>query len=370
MNICMITPEFKEGGIGNYVYQLSKKLVEKGINISIITRGNNKPTNKIVIENMSVYKVPILPLNPFHISIHKIFVNRLLKKIDSGFDLLHLHSPILPNISSNLPIHVTAHTTYMNDTYYNEYDNIYSILDRFQSIFLKSMEIKTLKNADIISTVSSTVSQEIYNYGVRDKVIKVFGNGVNEKKYYPSHKVSNNYILYTGRLSERKGLYDLIDAMYYTNKKHPKVKLYISGKGQLLSNLKKMVNKLNIQRVVKFLGYVPSKTMPSLYRNAYVHIVPSYYEGLPTVLLEAMASGVPVIATSIGGSRDVISNNVDGFLVPPKNPLKLAESINMLLSDYALRDRLGKNARKKIIEKYTWEKICNNFISNYQKIRK
>ena len=367
----MITPEFKEGGIGNYVYQLSKKLVEKEIKVSIITRGDRKPTNKAVIENMNVYKVPILPLNPFHISIHEIFVNRLLKKIESEFDLLHLHSPILPNVSTNLPIYLTAHTTYMNDTYYNEHNNIHSILDRLQSIFLKSKEIKSLKNSNMISTVSSTILQEINNYGIKNKIIKVIGNGVDEKIYYPSiNNTQNKYILYTGRLSERKGLYDLLDSMYYINRKHPKVKLYISGKGPLLSTLKQKVNKLNLDLVVKFLGYLPFKIMPLLYRNAYVHVVPSYYEGLPTVLLEAMASGVPVVATSIGGSRDVISNTVDGFLVPTKNPLELAEAIITLLFDSDLRDRMGKNARTKIINKYTWEKITDNIVSDYKNISK
>ena len=89
-----------------------------------------------------------------------------------------------------------------------------------------------------------------------------------------------------------------------------------------------------------------------MYRNAYIHVVPSYYEGLPTVLLEAMASGVPAVATSIGGSRDVITHNVDGLLVSPKKPHEIAKAIDILLSDTDLRNSFGLNARKKILKKY------------------
>jgi glycosyltransferase involved in cell wall biosynthesis len=239
-----------------------------------------------------------------------------------------------------------------------------------QSIFLKSKEKNTLERADVIATVSRSVLNEVEKYGIKNKYIKVVGNGVDENIFYPEKKkrYKDKYILYTGRLSERKGISDLIESMYQINQKHPKVKLLISGRGVLRQKLEKTVTELELDDVIKFLGYVSFEYLQLLYRNAYLHVIPSYYEGLPTVLLEAMSSGVPVICTAVGGAPDVINDARDGFLINPGEPHEISRIANLLLSDINLRNKIGNNARKKILSRYTWDKIADDVINDYNRI--
>jgi glycosyltransferase involved in cell wall biosynthesis len=129
-----------------------------------------------------------------------------------------------------------------------------------------------------------------------------------------------------------------------------------------------MILKLGLQKRIILLGQVGKEKLLRLYQNATLFIFPSYYEGLPTALLEAMSCSVPIIATDVRGNRDIISHYENGILTPPKNPKKLAEAILILLNDEMMRRFLGKNARKTIKDKYTWNNISIKILECYQQI--
>jgi glycosyltransferase involved in cell wall biosynthesis len=118
----------------------------------------------------------------------------------------------------------------------------------------------------------------------------------------------------------------------------------------------------------KFLGQVDKDKLLKLYQNATLFIFPSYHEGLPGVLLEAMSCGLPIIATDVRGNRDLISHKENGLLIPIQDSKKMAETINILLENKKLREQLGKNARKTIVEKYTWNNVYNNYLKCYEKL--
>jgi glycosyltransferase involved in cell wall biosynthesis len=195
------------------------------------------------------------------------------------------------------------------------------------------------------------------------------GNGVDEKIFTPIiNKTQERYILYTGRLSHRKGLFDLIECGKYICKKYPDVSFVIPGKGILLNKLKTQVEKIGLKDRFRFLGFVDRRKLIQLYQNAAVYVMPSHYEGLPTVLLEAMSCGLPVVATSVSGNLDVLSSGENGILIPPKSPEKMADAISLLLDNESLRKKVGSNARKTIEEHYSWEVITNKFLKCYQSL--
>ena len=115
MKIAMIisTPFPPEEGIGHYIYNLSKKLMENGHKITVITRGSFK-TKIEFFEGIRVIKVPFIPLYPFHIHIHKFFVNRIFKSIENEFDLIHFHTP-LP------PVNQYIITSYNHNSWFNDW---------------------------------------------------------------------------------------------------------------------------------------------------------------------------------------------------------------------------------------------------------
>jgi glycosyltransferase involved in cell wall biosynthesis len=218
----------------------------------------------------------------------------------------------------------------------------------------------------MITVVATSVAQELQEYPTQNKKIIVVGNGINSNIFTPIEKKNKEkYILFTGRLSYRKGLFDLVECAKSICEKYPDISFVITGSGILSDKLRERIHELGIAKQFKFLGFVTREELITLYQNATLYVLPSHYEGLPTVLLEAMSCGLPVVATAVSGNLDVITHQKNGILIPPKEPKKLAEAISLLLDDEQLRKNLGINARKTIEEHYTWGMISNNFIKYY-----
>ncbi|MFX0203715.1 MAG: glycosyltransferase family 4 protein [Candidatus Hodarchaeota archaeon] len=367
----MITKEFPptSAGIGYYVYNLSKKLVERGHRTTVITKGSVSRTRKEIMDGIEVFRVSFFPLYPLHVWVHGAFVNRLVRKLEPKLNLIHLHTPITPSIKTSLPIVTTVHTPMKIDARYHEVFDFFSLAERMQStMFYPSMESKLFRISKKITAVSWSVAGELKEYGLHPDEITVVGNGVNERIFSPIRNVeqTERYVLYTGVLRARKGLFDLIKCAEYVCKVCPDVRFIICGKGPFLNKLKEEVRRTRLQRFIMFLGYVDRKKLIQTYQKATVHVVPSHYEGLPTVLLEAMSCGLPVVATDVGGNSEVISSGINGFLVPPKAPEEMAKIILRLIDEPLLREKIGRAARKTIEKKYTWDKIADNILQYYE----
>lgn len=165
-----------------------------------------------------------------------------------------------------------------------------------------------------------------------------------------------------------KGLFDLIECSSIVCKKYPDVKFILVGTGTILENLKKQVKKLELDDNVIFTGSLSRSQIIEYYKNTTIFVLPSYREGFPTSLMEAMSCGVPSVATDVEGCDELIEDGENGILVPPKNPEKLAESIIYLLENEEFRNRIGINARDHIVRNYDWETITDGFEKLYYRL--
>jgi glycosyltransferase involved in cell wall biosynthesis len=183
----------------------------------------------------------------------------------------------------------------------------------------------------------------------------------------PSNKIfkSNEPFQITtlGRLVEKKGITFLISAMKSIFAEYPNVNLIIGGDGPLLNTLRSQAVELNFQEKIQFSGSINWNEVPEFLANSDIFILPSIpdrrgnVDGLPTVLLEAMSSGVAVIATDIGGVNMVVSNQDNGIIIPHGDVQAIENSILKLISDDALRKNLGTAARETILKKYNWQSV-------------
>lgn len=167
-----------------------------------------------------------------------------------------------------------------------------------------------------------------------------------------------------GRLTEQKGYPFILQAMAAVIKSRPDCLLAIAGDGELRPELEKQTQDLGISDHVKFLGLC--NDIPALMRQWDIFVLSSLWEGLPTVILEAMACDLPVIATDIPGTNELVEDKHTGLLVPQKDPEALAEAILSLLRYPQLRDDLVKNARKQL-EQYDIKTIAEQYWNLYQK---
>lgn len=367
MRICIITSASfpPEEGIGNYIYNLSKELIRKGHYVTIITRGSSK-LQEDNFEGIRLFRVPFFPVYPFHVQIHGIFVKKLFSSIQSDFDIVHFHTPLPSPFETNLPTITTVHTPMKTDTGKIELVNPFSVAVKLQGKISCRIESKLFDISDKITSVASSVSQELGEYGLDTNTIEVIGNGVDEKLFYPvQRKYQEKYILYTGRLSYRKGLFDFIECGIRLCSRYPEINFKLTGKGPLGDKLVKIVHESGYEDRFEFLGHVEKSKLIELYQNATVFILPSHYEGLPTTLLEAMSCGLPIVATAVSGNLDVLKSGKNGILVPVKSPDKMAEAVSSLLDNENLRTELGVAARKTIEEKYTWDAISDKILRCY-----
>lgn len=274
-----------------------------------------------------------------------IFKNR------SAYDLIHAYSGLPGSASawlSGLPYIVSLGGA--DEPGYEPRHNLFWLMFKplFGRIYQQAQSID----------VNSLFLKKLVLRSWLDLKIKIISNGVDTKKFYPAAKaVTQPIILSTSRFGARKGVKFLIQALADI----PHAQLWLAGSGIEEPKLKSLAQKLRLSSRIKFLGLVPRRRLPSLYRQAKIFVLPSLSESRSNALLEALASGLPVVATNIGGNPELVNNN-NGLLVNP------SDSHNTAI---AIRTTLTKKWRlPRISAKYSWENCARQYRKIYSAFSK
>lgn len=163
-----------------------------------------------------------------------------------------------------------------------------------------------------------------------------------------SHDQPGRQLLYVGRLAAVKGLPILFASLAALKPSHPDMMLTVVGDGPDRTELTCMITQLGLEQNVKFVGYQSQAEVRQHIQQTDVFVMSSFAEGVPVVLMEAMAAGVPVVASQIAGVSELVEEGISGYLVPPGDPVSLADRIEALLIDNQLRARLGAAGRAKV----------------------
>lgn len=168
--------------------------------------------------------------------------------------------------------------------------------------------------------------------------------------------------LFVGRFNEQKNVRSLLDAAARLRDEGSAFSLSIVGDGPLRDELLARANTLQLGDRVRWRQWLAREEMPALYRSAHCLVNPSHYEGMPNVVLEAMACGIPAVVTDVAGNRDVVSHERSGLVVPPNDPRALARAMARLMADRTLCMALGAAARAHVEERYSWEATTRAYI--------
>lgn len=287
----------------------------------------------------------------------------------AGFapDLIHLVTPFtiglcglkLARATGVVPV-ATFHTDYPR------------YLDYYRLGMFKGMAWQYLKwfhnQCGINFCPSVETGQTLELKGISN--IKVCGNGVDTELFNPSRfspEVRNSCVpegkiafLYVGRLAAEKNLEILLDAFARVSARYPWAHLVITGDGPLLAKLKHKA-----PAGVTFTGYLSGITLAQVYASSDIFVFPSTTETFGLVILEAMASGLPVIAANAGGIKDNLAHNFNGLACRPLDPVDLAAAMELMLTDSTLRFRLAEKARPYALQK-SWQKVFESMVDNYE----
>jgi glycosyltransferase involved in cell wall biosynthesis len=238
-----------------------------------------------------------------------------------------------------------------------------------------------LHRADAIITISDSLKKPFESFPKLTNKMTTIYNGIDistfdlirKTKSHNLHKNSDSYftIGYIGRIDPEKGLVELVKSIGILRKSNAKIKLVIIGDigrraEPFYRDLVLLCQELGIENYVEFKGY-KENIIDDIFGFDLL-VLPSYREGFGRTLIEAMAAGIPVIGTDVGGIPEIIDNGKNGFIVPPKDPQAIADAIQILLNDEDLQLKMGENGLNKVREKFTAEKIMQAIIDLYERL--
>jgi len=383
-------PRYKGDTIPSFIYQYAKELSEY-FDIIVLCPFSKETVPFEIMDGIKVYRYKYLPFNlnslayrggigprlrqnpltvfqiPFFLFFQLVNIIKLVKKYN--IKKIHAHWIIPQGIvavfyklvfNKKIKILTTGHG-----------GDIYSLNNHLVR-YLKKIVIK---NADKVTCVSNALKKEVLKLYKRDD-IEVIPMGINTGQFSPEKyspdiinkwQIKGNFLLFVGRLVEKKGLYYLINAMPEVIKKYPETKLIIAGDGPEQNSLINLCKKINVDKNVIFIGPVEHKHLPKYFATADIFIGPSIQaaggdsEGFGLVFAESLSCGTPVITTNLPAIRDIIKNNFNGCVVEQKNSKMLAEKIIQLLEKPDKIKEMNKNGRKYIIENFDWKIISEKY---------
>jgi glycosyltransferase involved in cell wall biosynthesis len=381
MRVCFISFEYPPkvlGGLGTYADQLVKGLTDKGIDVLTITRGDrNEYSGKIfrILTPDVLYWRRLFFIKSATSLFHSL--NKSWK-----FDLVHLNGAYPLIRSLKLPTVCTFHSTNLIQIRAGLRDlwSIKSPEDQLSLVLRNPVgilsDIFSARVSDKIICPSPSISTELQSYRfVDDKKIHVIPNGIDLHTLNRVKASSDNlldeygvekekFILFVGRLSYLKGVNYLIEAFKIVRQEYNDIKLVIMGSGPSMPNFKNIA--LNVGGVI-FTGHVNSQNIKRLfYESCLVVVVPSLHDTLPTVILEAMTYGKPVIATNVGGIPIMVKNWKNGFLVPPRDKMSISRFIKILYLNPDLRKKMGASSKELVEKRFSCEKMTTETIELYE----
>lgn len=389
MKIGVITsayPEYEDDPHGIFVHRLMREIVKQGHEVKVLAPFAGGKT-KFNLEGVDVER-----FNYFYPRRFQRLAGRsgMIDNVKEGFlvklqvisflffnivyslrkfrdmDIVHVQWPI-PNGLGALFLKKIYGIPYINTIHGEE---VY-LSKRYHTIFALKWIVN---NAKKTITNSSATRDSCLEAGLDEYNIQIIPFGVDTDFFKPLKLPKNEdmfQILSVGYLIERKGFEYLIRAMKEVLKKHKNARLKIVGSGPLENKLKNMIIKLELQNEVEIIKNVSDEELLRLYNSSDLFVLPSITdsqgntEGLGVVLLEAMASGLPVIGSNVGGIPDIIKNNRTGILVREKDVTKLTNAISILIKDEKLREKLVTNVCSSVHENFRWEKIAAEYLKVY-----
>lgn len=389
MKICMFAkylPVHITGGMEIHIQELVNGLIKRGYKVTLITAPHPQGIEKEKKENLTIHYVknkPKYTREKFYRESARLF-ERLNK--EESFDIVHSQSTLACGYAryckKTAPLILTSHGTMLNE--------IKALLRRNFSIksFLTlptPLKIYLLdepiiyKKTEKIIAVSNELKEDIERqYKVPKGKLVVIPNGIDIDRFKPMevddlkkkyNLTDEKVILSIGRIDKQKGFHLLLKIFPDILKEYNNIKLFIVGTGPYLHDLKEMTIKLNILGKVIFTGRVSDGDLLKYYNLADIFAFSTLrMEGLPLVVPEAMACEKPVIASRIGGITSVIDNNKDGILIETGNLKELKGKVLEVLGDEELARKLGKNARKKVVERFGLDRMINDTVKVYEEV--
>ena len=356
---------------------IARHVASQGVEVAILTSHFKGLPRQQVIDGYQVHRVPVLRHHVYKCSIYEMFsfvANSVIPswRLARRFrpDLVHIHSgfPTGPlgywlKVALGIPYIMTLHGGEVPGFLPEEVGTLQKILAPATWVVWNA--------AESVIAVSDGL-RDLSLQAIPSVDIQVIPNGVDCRYFSPTPTCRESdgpfRMLFVGRVVRQKGLSYLLNALG-NMKAHGAANwhLRIVGDGPMRPHLEAEAAQRDIADLVEFTGWLPFEQIPDEMRSADLFVLPSIVEGMPLVLLQAMACGLPVIATEVSGSVDLVQQGRNGVLVPAKDPAALAEALTALLDDRSLCSQMGARSRE-IALTMDWSAIARSYYALYRAV--
>ena len=368
------------GGGGQVSYFLGKHFAAAGHEVHLITSQFRDCPRMEVVDDIHVHRVRALRKNPNVCAVHEMFTYAISSSI-YGLKFAKKFRPDIVQVFFGIPAGGGAYLL-------QKYTNVPYVVFlggrdvprpnpdppyyRWLYMVLKPIIRSIWDNAAMVVSCSDGLRELAYETDSNGK-IEVIPDGVNLETFQPAQRDINPKkvrILSIGRLIPRKGFQFLIQALPYVNENTEcEFEIEIVGDGPYQEELIELTENLNVVSQLHFSGSVPYSDLPQKYYEADVFILPSLAEGMPLVVLEAMGTGLPIIASHVQGIEELVAENVNGALFNPGDVEELANCLIRLINDGEMRVEMGKRSTEKVVP-FDWKNIAEAYLTLYEEIIK
>jgi glycosyltransferase involved in cell wall biosynthesis len=365
------------GGYEKIVYELSRRLVQSGYEIDILTCNTEKAPAFEELDGIRIYRLPcwnaLNSLYPIPKPCPTSFriLRRLLRK---NYDVIHTQTRFFVTSFLGLIFAKLKRTPLVHTEHGTRHSTVPNkVIDLISRAYDHSIGALLVKSARKNIGVSEAACEFLKHLGAANA--QVIYNGIDTSIFKKEEDtncrqklgISNDDIVITfvGRLIYAKGAQDLISAFSRIKDTAPDAKLLIVGDGPYRAELEKLAHQTDRHSSILFLGQKDQAELIEILSTTDICVNPSYSEGLPTSVMEAASIGLPIIATDVGGTREIITTDETGIMVKARDVGQLAEELYRLLANAELRGKLGKSARILAERKFNWDKITGEYIKLY-----
>jgi glycosyltransferase involved in cell wall biosynthesis len=370
------------GGIARHCEGLARALVQLKHDVHLFTLDFPGAPGYEEMHGVKVYRASTELGHPNFLTWVLLFNHFLSKKMADAsqkvdFDVMHIHDwlPAFSGISFkhylNKPMVLTVHSTEVGRA---------QGLHSPDSFSINGIEWWSNYEANMVIVCSQSMKDEICNhFNLPQTKVEVIPNAIDATQYHTdadSTQVRRLYgvgqgeklVLCVGRLVPQKGMEYFIRAIPLIDKQFPKAKYVIVGEGWSRDILESEARITGLNHKIRFTGFLSDQAVIDLMSSADVLVVPSIYEPFGIVALEGMATGVPVVASNVGGLSEVINHERTGVFVYPRSPESIAWGIERVLSDPEHAKWLADNAKEKLHKAYSWEAVAMKTVEVYKKV--
>jgi glycosyltransferase involved in cell wall biosynthesis len=375
MRVLMLNNEFPPlgGGTGVINYHLLRQMsAHDGLHVDLVTSSRTRRTyeTETFAPRITIYRVPVGNKNIHHSSNPELLTytwrglllcRRLLRR--HRYDLSFAFAGV-PAGAISYALKTIARLPYLISL---QGPDVPGFEARYNYLYpaLKPILRRIWSGAAVV-TASSKEHQRLAHQTMPDLEIPVIPNGVDTRTFRPANgprRAPEVNIVCVGRLIERKGQHHLLRAFADAHAQcNSPITLTLVGTGDAEDSLHCVANDLGVADAVTFTGFVPRNDMPAVYRQADIFVLPSQNEGMSIALLEAMASGLPVVVTdTAGGTAELVEHEVNGYVVPWADVLALTRALAMLVHDKEGRFHMGCNSRR-MVKPFSWSVLTRKYL--------